>query len=377
MNKIGFLIIFTIFASINFYLFTRGRQALPKNSLVQWVYAILFLLCSLSFFIVVLFENRMPLLFSTFFENIGSFWMILFFYILVSVLFADLLRLADYLFHIFPNGINNNYQQVKLAYFGTVMLFLIVFSIIGYVRFNKTQTVNLKFDFSKNRSNPGSISIVAISDVHLGNVIRNRRLEKYVALINSQNPDVIVIVGDLFDRNMHTVKARGMDVVLRKLKAKYGVYAVLGNHDYFSNVESSIEYMAQSGIQLLRDSAITIDNKIVLVGRDDHSNHHRKPIKTLLTGIDTNLPTILLDHQPVNLAEAVENNIDLQLSGHTHKGQVYPFSLVVKKIFELDYGYLKKGNTNFYVTSGLGLWGAPLRIGSQSEIVKIQIVTDI
>jgi hypothetical protein len=105
MNKIGFLIIFTIFASINFYVFARGRQALPKNSIVQAVYATLFLLCSLSFFIAVFFENKMPLAFSTFFENIGSFWMILFFYILVLVLFADLLRLTDNLFHIFTNGI--------------------------------------------------------------------------------------------------------------------------------------------------------------------------------------------------------------------------------------------------------------------------------
>jgi predicted MPP superfamily phosphohydrolase len=375
MNKIGFFIIFTIFASINFYIFTRGRQALPKSAVILTVYTSLFLLCSLSFFIVVIFENKLPLTFSALFENIGGFWMILFFFFLVAVLFADLLRLSNHFFGIYPSWIKSNYSQVKLIYFGIVILTLMAFSVIGYFRFNNPQTVTLNLDFSNEAEYTYSTTIVAISDVHLGNVIRKKRLEKYVALINKQNPDIVVIVGDLFDRNLHSVKAQGMDVVLRQLQAKNGVYAVLGNHDYFSNVDSAMKYMSLSGIHLLRDSAVTIDNKFVLIGRDDYSNHHRKPIKSLLSGIDTNLPTILLDHQPAKLNEAVENNIDFQISGHTHNGQIYPFSLVVKKIFELNYGYLKKGNTQFYVSSGLGLWGAPIRLGTQSEIVKIQIKT--
>jgi uncharacterized protein len=373
MNKAGFFIIFSIFISLNFYIYVRGRQALPNNSIIQSTYLVLFLICSFSFLISAIFENRLPLIISAILENIGGFWMILFLYFLIAILFADFLRLIDHFIHIFPQFVRLNYQLVKLIYLGVVIFSLIVLSIIGYIHFNNPQTVTLNLDIAKKGTNSDELSIVAISDVHLGNIIRKNRLKSYVKLINKQNPDVIVIVGDLFDRNLHAVKAQNMDSVLLQLKSKYGVYAVLGNHDYFANVDSSIHYMAQSGIKLLRDSAITIDNRFVLVGRDDYSNPNRKMLKTIISGIDSKLPIILLDHQPVKLSEAVENNIDLQLSGHTHNGQIYPFSLLVAKFHDLTYGYRKTGKTNFYVSSGIGLWGAPIRIGTQSELVYIKL----
>jgi uncharacterized protein len=373
MNKIGFLIIFAFFATINFYIFTRGKQALPKNTVIQVTYTAVFLILSLSFFVAVLFENKLPVTIGAIFENIGGYWLIVFLYFLVAVIFADLLRLTDHFIHIFPKGIKTNYSQVKLIYFSSVILILMVFSIIGYIRFNNPQTVKLDLNIAKNGERKDDLTLVAVSDIHLGNLIRKNRLEKYVSLINKQNPDIILIAGDLFDRNLRSVKAQNMDAVLKQLHARYGVYAVLGNHDYFSNVDSSIELIARSGIKLLRDSAITIDNKFVLVGRDDFSNRNRKPIINIISGIDRSLPVILLDHQPVNLNEAVENNIDLQISGHTHNGQIYPFNFLVAKFHDLTYGFRKTGNTNFYVSSGLGLWGAPIRLGSQSELVKINI----
>ncbi|HEX3009815.1 MAG TPA: metallophosphoesterase, partial [Bacteroidales bacterium] len=194
-----------------------------------------------------------------------------------------------------------------------------------------------------------------------------------VSLINQYNPDVILIAGDLFDRNLHTIERQGMESELRKLKARYGVYAVLGNHEYFGNVNKAGEIIARSGITLLKDSVVIIDNKFVLIGRDDYTNRRRKPLQQLIANVDKNLPKILLDHQPVHLNEAQENNIDLQISGHTHNGQIFPINRIVSKIYELGYGYKQKGNTHFYVSSGLGLWGAPLRLGTQSEIVKVQL----
>lgn len=373
MNRIGFFIVFILFASLNFYIFWRGRQALPKNTIVQTTYLALFLICSLSFIFAAIFENRLPMVITAILENIGGFWLILFLYFLIAILFADLLRLADHWLGIFPNWIKANYEQVKLIYFATVVLIVFVFSVIGYINFNHPKTVTLNMNYPEKGKNSEPVSMVAISDIHLGNLIRKGRLEKYVELVNSQNSELILIVGDLFDRNLNSVKAQHMDTVLQKLKAKYGVYAVLGNHDYYANVDSSMKYMAQSGIKVLRDSAIAIDDRFVLVGRDDYSNHHRKPLKSIISGFDSNLPMILLDHQPVNLSEAVENNIFLQLSGHTHNGQVYPFNLIVAKFHDLTYGYRKTGNTNFYVSSGLGLWGAPIRLGTQSELVKINL----
>jgi len=373
MNKIGFLIVFSIYAFINLYLFIRGWQAFPKNNLIQASYTIAFLFCSLSFFVALAFGEKMSSAFSAIFENIGGFWMVALMYFLVAALFFDVIRLTNHLFGIYPEIIKVNYPLVKLISLGIVLLILLVFSVVGYARFANPQVVRLNLNIPKNGNHIDSLSIVAASDVHLGDLIRKGRLVKYVELINNQKPDIILLVGDLFDRNLHSVEEQHMDTVLQKLKAKYGVFAVVGNHEYFGNVTRAVNYMTKSGIKVLRDDAITIDNKFIIIGRDDYTNKHRKPLKTIISDSDKSLPMILLDHQPFHLAEAVENNMDVQISGHTHNGQIYPISLIVAKIYQLAYGYLKIGNTHFYVSSGLGLWGAPIRLGTQSEIVNIHL----
>jgi len=123
----------------------------------------------------------------------------------------------------------------------------------------------------------------------------------------------------------------------------------------------------------LRDSVCLVDSSFYLIGRDDRTNTKRKSLKELVTGLNVNLPRILMDHQPYHLDEAEKNNIDFQISGHTHNGQFFPGNLFVKKIYELGYGYLKKGNSHFYVSSGLGIWGPQYRIGTESELVVIHL----
>ena len=125
--------------------------------------------------------------------------------------------------------------------------------------------------------------------------------------------------------------------------------------------------------QFLRDQSVTIDDRFVVVGRDDRTNPDRHSIEQLMQGVNRQLPVILLDHQPYHLSESQQNKIDLQISGHTHRGQIFPFNLLVDRMFELAHGYRKIGHTHFYVSSGLGLWAAPLRIGTQSEIVNVVI----
>lgn len=373
MNKIGFLIFFSVFISINFYIFIRGLQALPKDILIQSIYTAVFLVFSLSFFVAFLLEGKVHPAIIAVSENIGGFWMVTFLYFLLMVLLADIVRVADYFFGIFPEVMRANFGQVKLYYLGAVVFILLVLSTIGYIRFSNPKIVPLHIDLPNNGNKPESLNIVAVSDVHLGDMIRKSRLKKYVKLINQQQPDLILIAGDLFDRNMHTIERQNKQAELRKLNARYGVYAILGNHEYFGNVNKAKEIIEQSGIKLLRDSAVTIDNKLVIIGRDDRTNRNRKSLKHLTASVDSNLPSVLLDHQPYNLSEAVENNINVQISGHTHNGQIFPINRIVRRMYELAYGYKKTGNTHFYVSSGLGLWGAPIRLGTQSEIVNIRL----
>ena len=138
-------------------------------------------------------------------------------------------------------------------------------------------------------------------------------------------------------------------------------------------VDKVIRYLENSGIKVLRDSCAVAGNQLLIIGRDDLTNKNRKSLASLLEGQDASLPRLVLDHQPHTLGESVQNQVDLHLSGHTHDGQIFPFNYFVSKIYDLGYGFRKTGNTNQYVSSGIGLWGAPIRLGTQSEIVKIKL----
>lgn len=373
MNKLGFLIFFSLYTLINFYIFWRGRQALPKDTLIQTIYSVVFVILAYGYVISVFLESKISPFITAIGDNIGGVWIISLIYFLFMVILADALRLGNHFFGIFPEFIRANYQQVKLIYFGSVLLIFGIFFTIGYIRFSNPVLVNLNIEVNKGTPGQEPLNIVAVSDVHLGDMIRKNRLARYVGMINKHNPDLILIVGDLFDRNLHTIERQQMDTELRKLEAKYGVYAILGNHEYYGNLNKAIEVIKKSNISFLRDTAVTIDNKLVLIGRDDRTNPRRKPLNHLTENIRKDLPVILLDHQPYHLKDAVDNNIDLQISGHTHNGQIFPFNKIVARMYELGYGYKKTGNTHFYVSSGLGLWGAPIRLGTQSEIVKITL----
>jgi uncharacterized protein len=371
--RVRIFVLFTVFAFINYYLFIRGWEALPQNGYFHGAYIFCYLLFSTSFFIGMLFGNKMPLFLGMFFENIGAFWMISLLYMIFAALFTDLLRLGNYFLGIFPHAVMENYTIAKFLYFISLLFIWLIIYVIGYLRFINPQVVPLHLDIDKNSDHPEKLSIVAASDIHLGAVIRRRRLEKYVELINSQNPDIILFAGDLFDHNLFPVEAQRMHEILAKLKAKYGVYAILGNHDYYANAVKAAKYLEKSGINVLADQSVVIDDRFVLVGRKDYSQHNRMPLEKILNGINKSLPVILLDHQPINLTDAIHNKVDVQLSGHTHNGQIFPINLIVSKIFELAYGYRKIEDTHFYVSSGLGLWGAPIRLGTQSEIVNMKL----
>ena len=166
----------------------------------------------------------------------------------------------------------------------------------------------------------------------------------------------------------------------KKIHSKYGVYAVFGNHEYYGGAIDKIayEYEISANFNLLRDKTVKIDNSFYLVGREDllyerYSKTKRRKIDELLSDTDRQLPIIVIDHQPANLSEGEKAGVDLQFSGHTHKGQLLPANIVTKRLFENDFGLLAKNTYNVVVSSGVGTWGPPIRIGSASEIVQVEI----
>lgn len=152
------------------------------------------------------------------------------------------------------------------------------------------------------------------------------------------------------------------------------VYACLGNHEYYSGEPKAQQFYKDAGITLLRDSVATVYG-ISVIGRDDRTNLHRRSLSELMQGVDRKGRfTILLDHQPYHLEEAERNGIDFQFSGHTHHGQVWPASWITDAIYEDAFGPLRKGATQYYVSSGVGIWGGKFRIGTRSEYVVLTVV---
>ena len=187
-----------------------------------------------------------------------------------------------------------------------------------------------------------------------------------------------MLPGDVVDEDIGPVIRNNLGETLRKIRSKYGVFAITGNHEYIGGVEPACKYLAEHGITMLRDTWVKIGDSLYVVGREDISirgftGKTRKPLSELMAEVDKSYPVILMDHQPFRLAEAEANGVDLQLSGHTHHGQLWPFNLITKKVYELSWGYKKKGSTHYYVSCGVGTWGPPIRTGNRPEIINIKL----
>ena len=241
------------------------------------------------------------------------------------------------------------------------------------------QITQYNLNIDKNPPKLDDLHLVVVSDVHLGNIVDNRRLKDMVSRINELEPDLVLFGGDLVDENINIFLEQEMTETLKALKPKIGSFAVLGNHEYIGgHAEDIIYHMEQSGIQVLRDSYEKVADSLYVVGRDDLASTEfrgkkRKPLEDFLQDLDRSLPIILLDHQPRNLDEAQKAGVDLQFSGHTHQGQFFPNNLITSRIFEIDWGYLQKDSLQVIVSSGYGTWGPPIRLGNKPELVEVNI----
>ncbi len=258
-----------------------------------------------------------------------------------------------------------------------VLIFAIIPLILAYGYRNSQCTVVVDKEIVLNENATDSLNFVFISDTHIGGTYQDKFIAKTAEKINALNPEIILIGGDLLDGDVEYTFYKGFLKAFSKLKSRYGTFAVTGNHEYIGGLfESLITISSSKSIKVLQDQYILVDNRFFVVGRKDkiaEKKEGRASLKNLMPNNPENKPVILLDHQPYNLHEAQENGVDLQLSGHTHHGQFFPANLVTKLIYELSWGHLKKGDTHYLVSCGVGTWGPPVRIGSRSEILNIKL----
>ena len=382
MRKINFIIFFSIVLSIygliNYYIFRTGWFALPSGSPIRIIYTLIFLFVFLSFLAGRFLERRSISWFSSLLVWTGSFWLGAMVYFFFIILFLDLVRLINFLLPYFPDFIYANYEQTKLiiAIISTIIVFVVV--VIGFINSLNPVITNLNISINKVVHRTKELNIAAATDIHLGTIICRARLERIVDKINSLNPDIILLPGDVVDEDIGPVIKQNLGETLKKLDAKIGIFGITGNHEYIGGAENACKYLEEHRIFMLRDSYVIIDNTYYIVGREDRSikgftGKLRKPLEEILEGVDRSYPVILMDHQPIHLEEAMTNNIDLQLSGHTHHGQLWPFNYITRKVYELDRGYKKMGETHYYVSVGAGTWGPPMRTNSRPEILNIKV----
>ncbi len=368
--KLGFaLVAFSIITLLNGYVLWRGWQALPASSFSRQLFLIVAIFMFLCMMGGMIFGHLLPHYFVKVISLTGFTYFIIVAYLFISFLAVDIVRIANYFIGFAPAG------MAVFRFWALITTFAVTFIalIYGNYKFKHPEVVTLNLSVDKPTQNK-TLKIVAASDIHLGITIDKDRLKKYVQLINNQHPDIVLLAGDITDRSIVPVINQHMDKELRTIKAPLGVYAISGNHEFYAEtINAAADYLKKAGITYLRDQTVLIGKDFYVVGRDDKTNHQRKELNELVSGLDHSKPIILLDHQPFNLHEAEENGVDLQISGHTHNGQFFPGNLLVKKMYQLGYGYMKKGKTNYYVSSGLGLWGPQYRIGTQSEIVLINL----
>lgn len=250
-----------------------------------------------------------------------------------------------------------------------VLAVLIVFK--GISNFNTPRVQKFQIEVPRKSASIKQLKIAMAADFHFSEITNKKFVRRFVNEVNSLKPDIVLLAGDIFEsgnsnQNMDFIKNE-----LFRIQSKYGVYAVEGNHGYYNSTNTQ-EFFNASNITLLRDSVLLIDDSFQLLGRMDRHNHSRDSISGLLMNAKNDLPIIMLDHQPY-YNDTDLDRIDLYLSGHTHNGQLFPFNLIVKMIFDLPWGYRKIKNTHFFVTCGAQGWGPQVKTASRSEIMEIDI----
>jgi hypothetical protein len=374
---IFFGIVFLVYGLINFYIVKRGLNVVPEQYKTIFLVVIIFII--LSYIAGRFLEKAFPSFVSTILIWIGSFWIAFMFYFFLSLIVIDLFRLVNHFLPFFPPFMIKDPLKVKRTVALAVIVLVFITVAGGFINARSIVIQNYKIYIDKKAGNLKSLNIAMASDIHLGTILGKPFMEKVADKINALHPDIILLAGDIIDEDIAPVLNDNMGDALLKLKSKFGTYAITGNHEYIGGADAACKYLSQHGITMLRDSVAEIDSSFYVVGREDRSarqfaHKQRKDLKELLDGVNQALPLILMDHQPFGLNDAYENGIDLQLSGHTHNGQLWPLNYIISKIYELGWGYMVRGKTHYYVSCGVGGWGPPIRTGSRPEIININLI---
>lgn len=323
----------------------------------------------------------------------GFYWLGVLAYMLLVILVVDIVRILLKKFkRIDKNFVNSRKTFVCVG--GLCLSVIVGVSLYGVINARNIRVTPYEVTIEKDGGNLSELNIVLAADLHLGYNIGCQQMEQMVKKINEQNPDIVVIAGDIFDNNYDALEnEQKLLDILRSIHSKYGVYACYGNHDIQEPILAGFtfssdkkkesdprmdQFLEDAGIILLHDEGVLIDNSFYLFGRADKERPGRgidvrMTPEEITKGMNLNKPVIVLDHEPRELDKLAEAGVDLDLAGHTHDGQMFPGNIIMKFLWENPCGYIKKGMMHNIVTSGTGLFGPNMRIGTRAEICSIKV----
>lgn len=381
MKNYAFLIfigiILSIHLTVNYYIYNRGVQWLNTLPALKTMFKVAMLILVISYPMGRFLERIWYSPVSNTLHWIGAFWFAGMLYFTLMIFAVDIVRIFNSFLHFLPNAETQLYSKLKLISGISISSIGLLVIVIGFL--NAWHPKINRYNLSINKTVKGnqSLKIVAASDIHLGTIIGPRKTTKLVETINALEPDIILFAGDVVDEDVGPVIRQNLGECLKQLKAPLGVYASTGNHEYIGGADRSVKYLEEHGIKVLRDSTILINEQFYVIGREDKDKNRtstqRKEISDLLLDLDRTKPLIMLDHQPFHLDRVEEAGVDLQVSGHTHHGQLWPFGYITNKLFEVSRGYKQRGNSHFIVSTGFGTWGPPVRTGNRPEILEITL----
>lgn len=310
---------------------------------------------------------------------IGNYYLGIMIYVVITLILLFIINL------VFKKSINNNIRIIE----GFITVIFVIFITI-YGNINSSIIHTTKYEVSINKkSNLKELKIVMVADMHLGYNKGLKLVKDMVSKINKEKPDIVLMAGDIFDNDYDALdKPELMIKELKKIKTKYGVYSVYGNHDVKESIILGFtfqdkkqkysdtrmdKFLKRSNIKILDDEYVLIDD-IYIYGREDYAKYkNRKSVNQMIKTMDTSKPIIVVDHQPKELDKLSKTKVDLDLSGHTHDGQIFPLSLLVKLVYKNSCGIKKFNNMTSIVTSGVGLYGPNMRVLTKAEITSIKV----
>ena len=372
---LALIIFISIYGGGHYYIARRLFQFLsqPFPHLNVKIYIVIFVILALS---IILGFLHLPIAITRIFHYISAYWIGILMYLTIFFIAADILILLGRITNIIQISMFNN---IRLYTGLAVVLLTIGIITYGIINANHIKIVNYRIELKDASLN--DFKIVFISDLHLGDVKSERNLESMVQKINSLNPDIVCFVGDIFNDDFLLIQNpdRARDL-FRNINAAHGVYACLGNHDGGRTINQMKSFLIKSNIKLLNDEYVIIDERIALFGRLDarpiggFEGLRRQDILQTITSVGADMPVIVMEHNPANIKE-YSQEVDLIIAGHTHAGQMFPGRLFTKAMFTVDYGHYQKDaySPHVVVTSGVGTWRPPMRIGTNNEIVCVTV----